>query len=110
MSELYVYAAEKFRAARRSLMLPHPQGEAASIAAAFLECSLALDPLDRSGLDDIARLWIHKLEELMDTTGLTDPGGHAGLWRIKAQGFDADDQDQLSRLVDELAEWFDRQT
>lgn len=36
------YSAEKFSDARRSLMLPHPQGEAQSIADAFFECDSGL--------------------------------------------------------------------
>ena len=45
----------------------------------------------------------------MDTSGLNksdDPNG-LGLWHIKASSFTVDDKIELSRLVDELASWFD---
>lgn len=104
----FAYQAEKFSAARRSLMLPHPKGEATSIAAAFHECSLGLHKIDRSDLDDNARLWVIRLEELMDTTNLADPNG-VGTWTVKAEQLTLDQKFELSRIVDELAHWFDRQ-
>ncbi len=104
----YAYQAEKFSSARRTLMLPHPKGEAKSIADVFHECSLGLHNLDRGGLDDNARLWVIKLEELMDATGLADPTG-VGTWTVKAEQLTIDQMFELSRIVDELAHWFDRQ-
>jgi hypothetical protein len=103
----YSYPAEKFSVARHCLMLPHPKGEAESIMHAFHECSLGLHDLDRDGLDDNARKWVRKLEELMSTDGLDDPSGR-GLWVIKAERLSINDKIELSRVVDELACWFDR--
>ena len=51
----FAYPAEKLSAARRILMIPHPRGEAESIANAFHECSLGLHDLKRNELDDKAR-------------------------------------------------------
>src|SRR4030065_562703 len=79
----FSYQAEKFSDARSLLMLPHPEGETASIASAFHECSLGLHNLNEQELDDTARVWVAKLKELMDTSGLTDPDGR-GLWEVKA--------------------------
>jgi len=75
----YSYPAEKFSTARRYLMLPHTKGEAESIMLAFHECSLGLHDLDRDDLDENARDWVRKLEELMNTDGLNDPSDR-GLW------------------------------
>jgi hypothetical protein len=105
---MFAYQAEKFSAARQCLMLPHPRGEAESIASAFHECSLGLHDLRRDELDNNARQWVAKLEELMETKGLEDPSGR-GLWTVKAQQLTVDQKIELSRVVDELAHWFDRQ-
>jgi hypothetical protein len=56
----FAYQAEKVSPGRRSLILPHPKGEATSIADAFRECSLGLYRIDRSGLDDNARPWVRR--------------------------------------------------
>jgi hypothetical protein len=104
----YSYQAEKFSNARRSLMLPHAQGEDLSIAHAFHECSLGLHDLDLASLDDDPRAWIIALEGLMDTTGLADPRV-IGTWAVKAGSLTTDQMIELSRIVDELAHWFDRQ-
>lgn len=42
----------------------------------------------------------------METKGLSDPNGE-GLWAVKARTFTDDEKIELSRLVDELAPWFD---
>ena len=88
-------------------MLPHPRGESESIAHAFRSCSLGLHDLDRESLDDNARDWVRTIEKLMDTTGLSDPDGR-GLWAVKAESLKEDQKFQLSRVVDELAHYFDR--
>ena len=51
----FSYPAEKFKAARSNLMLPHPKGEAASIANAFAECAFAISKVDPADLDNYAR-------------------------------------------------------
>ena len=101
----YGYQSEKLSAARSALMLPHSQGEPASIAGAFHEIHLAFHRMDESGLDDNARTWVRKLKELMDTTGLTDTNSE-GLWTVKAKQLGTDEKIELSRCVDELAHWF----
>ncbi len=101
----FSYQSEKFSSARSALMLPHPNGEAASIAAAFHQCSLGLHQLYEKDLDDNARSWTEKLRELMDTSGLVDPDGR-GLWAVKAASLTVDQKFELSRVVDELAHWF----
>ncbi len=102
----FSYQAEKFSVARSALMLPHPRGEHESIANAFHECSLGLHQFDRSRLSDDANQWVGKLDALMETKGLSDPNGE-GLWAVKAKTFTDDEKIELSRLVDELAHWFD---
>ena len=86
----FIYAAEKFSVARSSLMLPVTHGEASSIASAFHECSIGLADKNVDELDDNARRWVAKIEEVMGTDGLDDPSGE-GLWKIKADTF-SDDQ------------------
>lgn len=102
----FAYASEKFSAARRCLMLPHPRGESESIAAAFHECSLCLHDLDLTELDENARLWVAKIRDLMDTTGVQDASGR-GTWAIKADGLTENEKFELSRTIDELASWFE---
>lgn len=105
----FSYPSEKFYMARRHLMLPHPQGEAESIMHAFHECSLGLHDVRRENLDDDARRWLGTLDRLMDTSGLEDPAG-IGLWIIKAEKLTVDEKFELSRAIDELANWFDTRT
>lgn len=103
------YASEKFNQARRILMLPHLEGEAMSIMHAFAECQHGLSdlqPEEREQLDDYARNAVAKLESLMDTTGIEDPGKR-GTWVIKAEGFSADEKIEVSNCVDTLAYVFD---
>ena len=103
----YAYQDEKFSTARSSLMLPHTGGEAQSIMHAFHECSLGLRHADRDGLDSHALDWVRKLEELMNTDGLEDSSGR-GLFIIKAEQLSKDEKAEVSRLVNDLANWFDR--
>jgi len=100
------YTDEKFAEARRCLMLPHINGEADSIMGAFHECDLGLQNLDRDILDDCARSCLSKLDELMDTTKITDEEGR-GLWLLKAETLSTDDMIVLSRVISELADWFE---
>jgi hypothetical protein len=101
----YAYQSEKLAAARRCLMLPHTEGVEGSIAEAFRECCHAFHRMDESGLDDNARAWVAKIKDFMDTTGID---ATSGAWVIKAQSLSTDQQIELSRVVDELANWFDR--
>jgi hypothetical protein len=99
------YQAEKFNLARRALMLPHPKGEAAAVADAFLELSLALHKFDDAALASGAREQLQRLRELMDTSG-TEHGSERGAWAAKAKGFSTEDKLEISALVDSLASWF----
>ena len=101
-----IYRNDRFWAARRSLMLPHPHGEVAAIASAFHDCFLALADVRSEDLDDNARDWVSKLRDLIDTTGLQDPT-HRGLFTIKAERLTEGQKLELSQVVDELANWFD---
>ena len=105
----YAYPAEKLSAARRCLMLPHLEGEAQSIMHAFHECELGLDGIDTTDIDneDVKR-WIAKIRELMDTSDIEDPH-QRGTWIIKAEQLSSVQKFELSRAVDELAHWFDRE-
>ena len=104
----YSYQAEKFSSARRALMLPHTRGEHQSVVDALHQCHLGLYKIERTDLDDNARSWIEALETFMDTSGLSDPSGE-GLWVVKARSLSTDEKLEISRLVDELAHWFDSQ-
>jgi hypothetical protein len=104
MSNDYLYAAEKLSAARRALMLPHSEGEAYSIMMAFEECGHGLSQLDRESLRDEARQWVDTISDLMDTTGIDDPG-QRGTWVIKGERMSIDEKLDLSSAVDQLASW-----
>jgi len=99
----YGHQSDTLSAARRCLMLPHTRGVEQSIADAFRECSLAFHRMDESGLDDNARDWIEKIKKLMDISG-------QGTLAVKTQSFTTDQQLELSRIIDELAHWFDRKS
>jgi hypothetical protein len=99
------YQAEKLSAARRVLMLPHPRGEAESIAEAFELCSRAFFRFDTNALDDNARRWILTIKDFMDTSGIDNVGGR-GTYVIKAERLTNDEKRELSNAVDELAHWF----
>jgi len=86
-------------------MLPHPDGEITSIVDSFNECSHGLHEINADDLDDEARESLNKLEELTDTTGLSDPS-LGGLHTIKAELLTLDQKAELSREVDYLASWF----
>lgn len=90
MAQSYEYASEKFSTARRSLMLPHPSGTAASIASAFCEVSLGLEGLDRSQIPEPARDWVLTLDRRMDTAGVQDPAKRR-TFRIKAEQLTEDE-------------------
>lgn len=107
MPSHFRYAAEKFAAARRSLMLPHPRGESQSIASAFHECFLGLKDLPRNALDANARKWVGELDELMNTDGV--PEDPRGTSYMKAERLSVEEKFTLSSVVDELADWFDRE-
>jgi len=101
----FSYQAEKFAIARRRLMLPHPNGEAASIVSAFHECSQALHGLNEAKLDDQARGLLGLLTTLMDTSEVVDPQDR-GPWTVKAAAFTVEQKFELARVIDELAAWF----
>jgi hypothetical protein len=102
------YPVEKLSAARRILMLPHPNGEEESIISAFYECSLGLKKIDKDTLDDSQREWVVTLEKLMNTDGLEDHFGK-GLFRVKAEALTESEKFELSHVVNELATSFDRE-
>ena len=93
----FCYPMEKFTMARRSLMLPHPLGEAAAIGSAVRECQLGLQHLQEEELDEDTRARIRRLKEIMDTT------------RREDAELDLLQKSELSDLVDGLAEVFTRQ-
>ena len=102
----YVYVSEKFAAARRDLMLPHPNGDTTAIVDAFAECSHGLHDINRDDFDNAARESVRKLEVLINGSGLDDPLGR-GLYTVKAERLSLDQKAELSREVDYLANWFD---
>lgn len=90
----YSYQAEKLAQARCALMLPHTGGEDAAIAEAFRVIAHGFHRMDEAALDDNSRAWVGKLRELEKTSQLGS--------------LTTDQQIELSRTVDELANWFDR--
>lgn len=105
----YGYQMQKFSQARQCLMLPHPMGEARSIAHAFDHCNHGLGELrDLEELDEDKRNSIQKLKGLMDTSGLNDPNGR-GTWEVKAEKLTEAQRFELSRVIDDLADFFHRE-
>jgi hypothetical protein len=66
MNDRYKYAEEKFSQARRDLMLPPPGKEAQVISEALNECWLGLRDLSLDDLDNIARDYVFRLNELIE--------------------------------------------
>lgn len=104
----YSFPAEKFFLARRALMLPHPNGEHASIETALFECRLGLHRMNRAKLDETTRSQIYMLECFMDSTGFSDTDGDSA-WTIRLKGLSDEDKSEIARLVDELARFFGEQ-
>mgnify|MGYP006149719991 CR=1 FL=1 len=102
---IYSFPAEKFSIARRALMLPHPDGQHASLETALTECRLGLHRMNRAKLPDDIRTGIHQLECFMDTTGFVDADGE-GAWVHMLRSRSADDRAEVARLIDMLAQWF----
>ncbi len=104
----YGYPAEKFSIARRALMLPHADGGHESVVSAFQECRLGLHRMNRSKLDGHTRSLIYALECFMSTEGVPVSGSESA-WTVKAKNLTPDERLEISRLVNELAHWFDSQ-
>ena len=104
----FMYPAEKFVAARRALMLPPKEHEIKLVAFVFAECTNGLYNLNLDYLDERSKESVKKLEQLIDGTGLEDPYDE-GLYIIKAKKLlrSRKQKDELCRLIDELASWFD---
>jgi hypothetical protein len=102
------YQSEKLSQARSCLMLPHSDGEEASVAEAFMLCGRAFYRFDTSLIkDENAIIWIETIKRFMDTAGVSDPTGE-GTAIQRARQLTNDDKAEFSRAVDELANWFDR--
>jgi len=97
---------QKLHDARRCLMLPHPDGEAASIAEAFAECRAGLDVLP-THLDEDAHPYVDTINEAMDTSGIENPYDR-GADTVKAEKLTPEQKYEFSRAVDELASYLNR--
>jgi len=102
----YLNSAHKLSAARRALMLPHFQGEAYSICLAFQNVSDSLFGVDLDDLDETPREWITELHQFLDTSDFQHL--ETGRFLAKAEEMSGDEMVELSRLIDELANWFFR--
>lgn len=99
-----IYLHEKLVAARRALMLPHPQGEEQSIANAMHECSLGLGNAQPADFEETATGWVRTIRGVLDTRGLDDPHGE-GTYMAKARQLTSDQRAAFSDAVDQLAWW-----
>ena len=103
---IFSYAREKLVTARRILMLPHPKGEAQSLAAAFHECYLGLDKLPDSAFHGSATEYIRTIRSTIDTTGVIDDHGR-GTFTVKAEQLTESEKHDFSAAVDDLLYWMD---
>ena len=101
-------ASSQFAKARQILMLPHPNGEAVSVAQAFGEIDMGLENLDQSKLDESAKKWLAELKELMNWKGI-EVNAEEGRYLSKAKTLSLDERFALSHLVDELQCFFGEQ-
>ena len=86
-------------------MLPHPHGEAKSIASAFIECSLGMMDLKTEDLGEGVRDWLGKLRDLMDTSDIPEASAYE-LFELKAKQMTDAQKIELAQIIDELASWF----
>jgi hypothetical protein len=98
------YPAEKFAAARRTLMAPHPGGDDRSFAGAFLECDIGLRNVRDDDLDAGSRSWVASIRRLSDTSGVEPDNRGTALRR--AEELSLDEKEEFSTAVNELADWF----
>jgi hypothetical protein len=104
----FSYQGEKLAVARSSLMLPHSMGEEHSIAHAFHACSLGLQQFDVTRIaDEDVRDRIERLRTLTQTEGMEDATGE-GTWVHRARKMTVDEKRELSSVVDQLADWFNK--
>ena len=109
MKGMFAYQSQRLNQARSSLMLPHPRGEEQSIADALHSCSLAFNKLNMAQVPDLnATDWIQKIRDYMDTTGVTDQTSE-GTFVHKARQMTQDERMEFSRIVNDLAHWFDHE-
>jgi hypothetical protein len=87
-------------------MLPHPDGEAASIAEAFEECRAGLEVLP-TDLEEDARAYIDTINETMGKTGIEDPYDR-GTNTVKAEQLTPEQKYEFRAAVDELASYLNR--
>jgi len=88
-------------------MLPHAEGEAESIADAFLFCDSAFETLGTIELGARERELIATITELMDTSGVNSPGSR-GPWVVKAERLSYQQKLTLSHAVEALAHSLER--
>lgn len=98
--------AENFRAARRALMLPHPHGDVEAIRKALVKCREGLQGLDREAVDDDIQDLLHILDGLLDISEIED-ASQQDPYLTKARLLTSKEESEFSRVVDELASWFD---
>jgi hypothetical protein len=98
----YKYAAEKLAEARRSLMAPHPLGEAESFAGAFRECDQALKSIRLRDLDDGAQSWAATIARVI--RGDRYEATTEDAWLARAERLTADEKRDFSSAVDQLAD------
>lgn len=101
-------ASSQFAAARRLLMLPHPDGEVKSVARAFGEIEVGLENLDQSKLDESAKKWLAELVDLMTWKGM-DLSTAEDRYLSKAKTLSLDDLLTLFQVVDDLQCFFEEQ-
>jgi len=90
-------------------MLPHRDGETAALASALQACAMGLRNLRAGQLDETAARWLVQLRELMGVPDEAKPvATERAAWLPRAAQMDVDQRADVSRLVDELAHWFDR--
>ncbi|MCF6363075.1 MAG: hypothetical protein L3J88_06975 [Gammaproteobacteria bacterium] len=96
----YSQQAEKFNDARTCLMLPHPEGEAQSIADAFHDIELGLHEFDIADINEDIASHISLIKQLIDHNrdGKT--------YQSIAESLTPHQKLELSRSVRELADHF----
>ena len=99
------YAAEKLAAARRALMAPHSEGEAADFVGAKWEFDIGTRGLRHEELDAHARAWIATIRQAFDGTDFWGPDGAQGAAR-RAEQLTGEQKTEFANAVDERATYF----
>jgi hypothetical protein len=101
------YAAEKLAAARRALMAPHSEGEAADFVGAKWEFDIGTRGFRDEELDAHARAWVATIRQTFAGATIREAADVETAAR-RVERLTLEEKAEFAVAVDELANWFRR--